>query len=124
MVINQKHIYWITTIILFGMLIITGILYFVCYDTLVIYFKSYGYPTYLIYPLAVAKIAGSIVILYHKNRLLRELAYAGFFFNFILAFFAHYMIREFDPFPTIFMILLLVSYFTGGKGRQKDELNV
>ncbi len=119
MVINQKHIYWITTITLFGILIITGFLYSVCYDTLVIYFKSYGYPTYLIYPLAVAKISGSIVILYHKNRLLKELAYAGFFFNFLLAFFAHYMIGEFDPFPTIFMILLLVSYFTEKKGYQE-----
>ncbi len=115
--INQKHIYWISTIILFGMLIITGILYFVYYDTLVIYFNRYGYPTYIIYPLAVAKIVGSLTVLYHKNKLLKEVAYIGFFFNFILAFFAHYMIKEFDPFPTIFLILLLISYFLGKKVR-------
>jgi hypothetical protein len=87
----------------------------VYYNRLVAYFISYGYPTYLIYPLAIAKIVGSIVILFNKNKLLVELAYFGFFFNFILAFFAHVMIGEFDPFPTIFMILLLVSYFTGKK---------
>lgn len=115
--IKQKYIYWVSTTILFGMLIVTGVLYFVFYDTLVMYFERYGYQTYLIYPLAVAKIVGALVILYNKNRLLKEFAYAGFFFNFILAFFAHYMINEFDPFPTISMLLLLISYFTGKKVR-------
>lgn len=110
--LNKKHIYQISTIFLFSMLILTGVLYFIYYEELVVYFESYGYPIYLIYPLAVAKIVGSIVILYGKNTFLKELAYAGFFFNFILAFFAHYMINEFDPFPTLFMILLLISYFT------------
>ena len=111
--LNQKKIYWISSITLFSMLILTGVLYVVCYDTLVNYFKLYGYPTYIIYPLAILKIVGSIVILSNKNKFLKELAYAGFFFNFILAFFAHYMVNEFDPFPTISLILLLISYFTG-----------
>jgi DoxX-like protein len=114
---NQKNIYWISTIILFSLLILTGILYFVFYDTLVAYFKRYGYPSYLIYPLGVAKIIGAVIILYNKNKFLIELAYAGFLFNFILAFFAHVMIGEFDPFPSISIILLLTSYFTGKKIR-------
>jgi hypothetical protein len=102
------------------MLILTGILYFIFYDTLVVYFKRYGYPTYLIYPLGIAKIIGSIIILYNKNKFLIDFAYAGFFFNFILAFFAHFMIGEFDPFPTISLILLLTSYFTGKKVRLEN----
>ena len=112
---NQKNIYWISTITLFSLLILTGVMYFIFYKTLVAYFTRYGYPIYLIYPLGIAKILGSIAILYNKNKFLKELAYAGFFFNFILAFFAHLMIGEFDPFPTISLILLLVSYFTGKK---------
>jgi len=116
---NQKNIYWISTVILFSLLILTGILYFVFYDTLHTYFISYGYPTYLIYPLGIAKIIGSLVILYNKNKFLIDLAYAGFFFNFILAFFAHIMIGEIDPFPTISLILLFVSYHTGKKIRPK-----
>ncbi len=113
--ICTKYMYWISTVGLFSMLILTGILYMVFYTNLVIYFENYGYPTYLIYPLAILKIIGSIVILVHKRSLLKELAYAGFFFNFILAFFAHVMIAEFDPFPTIFMLLLITSYYTGKK---------
>ena len=115
--LNQKNIYWITTMTLFSLLILTGVLYVVFYDSLVVYFKRYGYPIYIIYPLAVLKILGSIIILSNKNKFLKELAYAGFFFNFILAFFAHYMVNEFDPFPTISLILLLTSYFTGKKVR-------
>lgn len=115
--LKQKAIYWISTIILFSMLILTGILYVIYYDTLVAYFTRYGYPTYIIYPLAVLKIVGSIVILSNKNKFLKELAYAGFFFNFLLAFFAHLMVNEFDPFPTISLILLLTSYFSGRKIR-------
>ena len=114
---NQKYIYWISTILVFGEFIIAGIWYFLYYQDLVEYFNKYGYPTYLIYPLGIAKIIGSIVILWNKNKFLKELAYAGFFFNLILAFFAHFMIGEFDPFPTISLILLLVSYFTGRKIR-------
>jgi len=112
-----KTIYWSVTILLFSMMISTGILYVVFYDKLVVYFISYGYPTYLIYPLAVIYVVGSIVIFYNKNKFLKELAYAGFFFDFVLAFFAHYMIDEFDLFPTVFLILLIVSYFTGKKVR-------
>ena len=110
---HNKYLYWISTISLFSMLIITGIFYMVFYGKLVGYFEDYGYPKYLIYPLAVSKIAGSLVILFYNKSWLKELAYAGFFFNFILAFFAHVMIGEFDPFPTIFMVLLVISYFTG-----------
>ncbi|MFT5749970.1 MAG: hypothetical protein ACI93S_001243 [Ancylomarina sp.] len=111
--LKTKTIYWASTLTLFAMMLTTGILYFVFYDKIVVYFTSYGYPIYLIYPLAIAKIIGSIIILSNKNKFLKELAYFGFFYNFILAFFAHIMINEFDPFPSISIILLLLSYFTG-----------
>ena len=110
--ISRKTIHQITTYSLFSLLILTGILYFVYYTDLVMYFSRYGYPIYLIYPLAFAKIIGSLVVLFSKNEWLKEFAYAGFFFNFVLAFFAHLMVHEFDPFPTMSMVMLLTSYFT------------
>ncbi|MDC9723109.1 MAG: DoxX family protein [Urechidicola sp.] len=113
--LNRKTTHQIATYSLFSLLILIGVLYVIYYDVLVMYFERYGYPVYLIYPLAAAKIIGSLVILFNKNRVLVELTYAGFFFNFVLAFFAHLMVREVDPFPTISMILLLVSYFTRKK---------
>ncbi len=112
-----KKLYWTSTILLCLSMLITGILYFVFYNTLVEYFNNYGYPTYLIYPLGILKIAGAMAIMYHRHIFLRDLAYAGFLYNFILAFFTHVMIKEFDPFPSIFLILLAISYFTGRKIR-------
>ncbi len=111
---SRKTIHQIATYSLFCLLILTGVLYVVYYDVMVLYFKRYGYPTYLIYPLVGAKIIGSFVILKSKNRLLVDFTYAGFFFNFVLAFFVHLMVRELDPFPTISLVLLLTSYFTRG----------
>ena len=110
--LSRKTIHQIATYSLFSLLILTGVLYVVYYDVLIMYFERYGYPTYLIYPLAGAKIIGSLVVLFSRNRVLIELTYAGFFFNFVLAFFAHLMVREVDPFPTISLLLLLTSYFT------------
>jgi DoxX-like protein len=41
--------------------------------------------------LAIAKILGVIIILSKKSKLLKEWAYAGMFFDMVLAFIAHYM---------------------------------
>ncbi len=79
-------------------------------------FTTLGYPTYIIYPLAIAKLLGLIAIWTNKSKSLKEWAYAGFFFDFILAFFAHYMINDGEQFPALVALLLLaISYFTWKK---------
>ncbi len=57
-------------------------------------FTSLGYPTYIIYPLAVAKILGLIAIWTNKSKMLTEWAYAGFLFDFILALAAHLSVAD------------------------------
>ena len=75
-------------------------------------FKDFGYPTYLIYPLAVAKIVGIIVILTDFSMSLKEWAYSAFFFEFVLAFGAHYAISDGEHWGAVMaLVLLLVSYF-------------
>jgi apolipoprotein N-acyltransferase len=74
-------------------------------------FVELGYPPYLIYPLAIAKIFGVIAILTDKSKTLKELAYAGFFFNFVLALSAHIAVGDGQFAPAIVaLILLLISY--------------
>ena len=79
-------------------------------------FASLGYPTYLIHPLVVAKILGLIAIWSNKSATLKEWAYAGFFFNFVLAFLAeiHAVDGEYISSP-LAMIFLITSYFSGKK---------
>lgn len=52
-------------------------------------FTSLGFPTFLIYPLAIAKLLGLAAIWTKRSVVLKEWAYAGFTFNIILAALAH-----------------------------------
>jgi len=79
-------------------------------------FISFGYPTYIIYPLAIAKLLGLFAIWNPKFNALKEWAYAGFFFDFILAFFAHKMIGDGEEMGAIMaLILVAVSYIFSKK---------
>jgi len=74
-------------------------------------FTNFGYPTYIIYPLAIAKLLGVFAIWNPKFNTLKEWAYAGFFFDFVLAFFAHKMINDGEEIGAIMaLVLVLVSY--------------
>ena len=79
-------------------------------------FIGFGYPTYIIYPLAAAKILGLFALWNPNFKTLKQWAYAGFFFDFILAFFAHYMISDGGQGGSIIaLVLLVVSYIFSKK---------
>lgn len=108
---NQIILYVATGLLTLLMLFSAG-MYFFNYEEVKAMFKEFGYPTYIIYPYAVAKILGIFALWYPKFKLIKEWAYAGFFFAFILAFFAHIMIGDGEQTGAIIaMILLLVSYY-------------
>ena len=69
-------------------------MYFTKYEMVTGFFENLGFPTWLIYPMAIAKILAVIAILSKKSNLLKEWAYAGFFFDGLLAFFAHYYAND------------------------------
>ena len=74
-------------------------------------FSSLGYPTYLIYPLATAKILGLVAIWTRMSTTLKEWAYAGFFFDTCLALAAHLSVGDGGYlFSGIGILLVLVSY--------------
>src|SRR5258706_10398611 len=74
-------------------------------------FAELGYPTYLIYPLTIAKLLGLIAIWFNKSRRLTEWAYAGFFFDFILAILAEIHAIDGEMFSSpMALFLLLTSY--------------
>jgi hypothetical protein len=87
------------------------------HDLILEVFNKLGYPAYIIYPLAVAKVLGVVAILTKKSRTLKEWAYAGFFFNFILAASAHLNADDgVNVAPALVsLVLLAISYFTDRK---------
>jgi hypothetical protein len=54
-------------------------MYFTNIEMIKGFFESFNYPTYIVIPLAVAKILGVIVLLWRPNKWLSEWGYAGFF---------------------------------------------
>ena len=79
-------------------------------------FENFGYPAYLVYPLATAKFLGLITLWQTKFKTIKEWAYAGFFFAFIFAFFAHIMIGDGEQGASIAaMVFLITSYITNKK---------
>lgn len=79
-------------------------------------FGNLGFPTFIIYPLATLKLAGIIVIWVNKNKTLKEWAYAGFFFNLILALSAHLAAQDGEFGGALMgLVFMLASYFTWKK---------
>lgn len=84
-----KVIYWVSTLIMCAIFAFSAGMYFTQYDMVKGFFEALNYPTYIIYPLAVAKVLGIIAILSRQSKVLKEWAYAGFFFDAVLATAAH-----------------------------------
>ena len=71
--------------------------------------RHLGYPVYIIYPLAIAKVLGVIAILSNRSKVLAEWAYAGFFFDAGLATMAHYYNNDGLGLSVIALIAVILS---------------
>ena len=108
---RNKIIYYAATGLLTVLIVMSVGSYIFDHETIAGVFIQMKYPAYLVYPLAFAKILGLIAIWTKKSAMLKEWAYAGFFFNFSLAFGAHVGVDD-GQFPgaIIATVLLAVSY--------------
>lgn len=108
-----KIVYWIATILLSLMMLASAGFYLFSQTAVAAGFGKLGFPAFLVVPLAIAKILGVIAILAKPSQSLKEWAYAGFFFVFLLAFAGHLNAGDGGFIsPVIATILLFVSYFT------------
>jgi len=109
---KNKIIYWVATGLLSALMLMSAGMYLFNNSMVNEVFTKLGYPTYLIYPLAIAKILGLIAIWTKKSNTLKEWAYAGFFFDFLLALSAHINVSDGEYAPAIIaIVLLLLSYW-------------
>lgn len=105
---RDKIIYYTATGLLTLLMLYSVSMYFFKHEAVSQMFTTFGYPTYIIYPYAVAKLLGLFAIWNPNFKVVKEWAYAGFFFAFILAFFAHYMISDGEQMGALIAILLLI----------------
>jgi hypothetical protein len=109
-----KTAYWISTILVCLLFLYSAQMYVINTELAKGFFESFGYPTYLVIPLAIIKVLGVVMILWRKSSWLTEWAYAGFFFDMILATTGHYNAGQgILGLSAYGIILLLISYFLG-----------
>jgi hypothetical protein len=113
----QKVIFWISTTLMCLIFLFSAGMYFTKYEMVAAYFDQLNYPTYLIYPLAIAKILGVIAIISNRSKVLKEWAYAGFFFDAVLAAIGHYHNGEGFGLSALAMIIIVISRIYDDKVR-------
>lgn len=117
--------FWISTGVLSAMLLMSAGMYIFNHEEIAGLFTKFGYPSYIIYPLALAKTTGVTVLVLSKNSKIREWAYVGFFFNFVLAFFAHFQIGDGEQAGALVaLVLLFLSYFFDYKRNTVSEADL
>ncbi len=106
-----RRIFFVCTALLAVLVTMSLIMTFLNHEKVAADFVSYGYPGYIVYPLAIAKFLAIIVILSRRFKLLKEWAYAGLFYDFILATGVYIDNGSLEIFlPLIALGLLLCSY--------------
>ena len=111
---RDKIIYWIATIWLSLGMVATGIVQLMQHEEELKMFSRLGYPTYLLTLLGVWKILGVMAILMPRLPLIKEWAYAGFFFAMSGAIVSH--LANGDPTkelfgPTLLLLLTVISWY-------------
>lgn len=107
---RNKIIYWITTLWLALGMFSTGIVQLMKIQEEVDNMTHLGYPLYLLTLLGIWKILGVGAVLIPKFTLLKEWAYAGFFFAMSGAVISHIAIDGFTGkvFPPLLLLVLTV----------------
>ena len=108
---TNKLIHTISTGLLSLLMLLSAGFYIFNNEEVSATFLNLGFPTFVIYPLAALKITGVIFLWFGKGSFLREWAYAGFLFNFLLALGAHLVAgdNEFQG-AALALVLLITSY--------------
>jgi uncharacterized membrane protein len=123
---RNKIIYWVITVFLaFGMLAqgLAQIFHTKGYVDIIVHL---GYPLYFLYIIGVWKILGVIAILIPGFKLIKEWAYAGFFFVMSGAVFSHIALEDSlnKAAPAlVLLILIVVSWYFRPANRKIISVN-
>ena len=123
---TKKIIYWIATIWLSLGMLSTGIVQLLKMEQDVNRMNELNYPIYLLTLLGIWKILGVIAVLVPKFPILKEWAYAGFFFAMSGAFFSHLAsgspVQEIFP-SLLLLVLTVVSWYFRPVNRKVAVIN-
>lgn len=113
---NKRNIiYWISTGWLALGMMSTGIVQLIRLDEEVVNFANLGYPAYLMMIIGTWKVFGVVAVLAPRLPVLKEWAYAGFFFAMTGAIISHLVSSS--PMsmlfgPVLLLVLVILSWYT------------
>jgi hypothetical protein len=116
----RKIAYWVSTVIA-AISLLGALTYLTGSEQVVSGFAKAGYPQHLRIVLGIVKPIAAIVLLLPGLPLLKEWAYAGVTFAWIMAAISAYSMGERITvwgFPLVLLALLMVSYFTRPPNRR------
>ena len=111
---RNKIIYWFATIWLSLGMVSTGIVQIIRMEEEAQKMTELGYPLYFLTIVGVWKLSGVLAVLIPKFPLVKEWAYAGFFFLMTGAIFSHLAAGDnaSEYFgPTLLLLLTVVSWY-------------
>lgn len=124
-ILNKKGFYFITTgiiAILVGLL--GGVMDIVQPQGVIDTATALGYPLYFFALLGVFKILGAIALFLPKQfDRIRDVAYAGFAFDFIFASFSHYSVNDGIVkiiIPLVLLVVLSISFYLKDRLKKID----
>lgn len=111
---RNKIIYWVATLWLCLGMLSSGIVQLIKLPEEVEMMTRLGYPLYFLTIIGVWKMLGIVAVLMPKYPLIKEWAYAGFFFLMSGALFSHVAVG--DPAgelfgPSLLIVLTVVSWY-------------
>lgn len=121
---RDRIIYWVATIWLSLGMVSTGIVQLIQMEEEVEKMNTLGYPSYFLTIIGVWKILGVIAVLVPKFPLVKEWAYAGFFFLMSGAIFTHLAVGDeaVEYFgPVLLLVLTIVSWYFRPANRKIRE---
>nr|WP_294947003.1 DoxX family protein [uncultured Mucilaginibacter sp.] len=123
---RNKIIFWIATLWLALGMTATGIVQLIKQKEEAAMMAHLGYPLYFLTLLGVWKISGVITVLIPKFTLVKEWAYAGFFFAMSGAVFSHIAVGDSakELFgPSLLIVLTVVSWYFRPADRRIVSVN-
>lgn len=123
---KTKIIYWIATVWLALGMLSTGIVQLLKMPSEVDNITKLGYPVYFLTLLGIWKVLGVIAVLIPRHPLLKEWAYAGFFFAMTGATFSRIAAGDSinEIFPSLLLLILtLVSWYFRPADRKVNSVN-
>ena len=111
---RNKIIYWIFTVWMCLGMVSSGLIQLLRIKEEVTLFAGLGYPLYLMTIIGVWKMLGVVVVLLPGLQLLKEWAYAGFFFCMSGAFISHLAVGSpmGEVFPSVLLMILIgISWY-------------